>query len=97
MHFTKEIEGYEVNIVASKDGTVREACVMIGSPDEPGMRSKDMGSMIPRQKAKSIVAKALNLDRSKVKVSARYSCMKIEDGMAVRRDESGKIISCNMT
>jgi hypothetical protein len=99
MFATREIEGHEVNLTLSKDGTkVRAACVMVGPNDRPGWRAKDGAEARRlRHKAKTAVMEALDLPANRVSVSARYSCLTVaDDGTIERRDATGHVIGVHL-
>ena len=99
MFETREIEGHEVNLTLSKDGTtVRSACVLVGPSDQPGWRAKDgPEARHLRREAKAAVMEALELPASKVRVSARYSCLTVAgDGTIERRDATGHVIGVHL-
>jgi hypothetical protein len=93
MYTTRIIAGYEVSCICSKSGILRSATVLVGDPDKAGFRSKDgKGAKDARRQAKEAVIKATGLPSNKVKVSARYSCLRVSGGMIERLDESGRVI-----
>ncbi len=95
MYETRQIAGYTVNLVLSKDGQlIRRAAVLVGPDDKPGWRAKDGPEAKQRRReAKRAVMAALGLDAKLVDVRARYSCLSEQpDGTIARRDDQGRII-----
>jgi hypothetical protein len=84
------INGHNVNVVRSKSGIAREACVMVGD-NAPGMRLKDGAGLVRKQIRKS-VAEALCLPLDKVSASAVYTCLLIDGDVINRIDDDGKVI-----
>ena len=99
MYQTREIEGYTVNLIVSKDGeNIRSAAVLVGPEDRPGWRAKD-GTVARRQRreVKQKIMAALGLKAKHVRVVARYSCLAVQpDGTIHRHDELGRVIGVHM-
>lgn len=92
---TKEtISGHEVNVIRSKSGEAREACVMLGPADKPGFRAQDGAkAKAARKAAKVAVADALGLPLAKVRAASRYTELTEQaDGSITRRDSEGNVI-----
>lgn len=101
---TRQVAGYECNLILSKDRKiVREAVVLVGPADQPGWRAKDEKAAkwaFPpppkgwsrRRDAKRAVMTALGLPARSVRVVARYSeLVPLGDGVIGRRGPDGKI------
>jgi hypothetical protein len=99
MFKTERIAGFECNSIFSRDGrTRRSTCILVGSPDEPGMRAKDgAGAHAARRSIKREVMRVTGLPAKMVRIQSRYSCLVPQpDGTIARRDDSGRIIGIHM-
>lgn len=90
MYAKEEHAGYEVNVIRSKDGAIpRQACVLVGDADKPGMRAKDgTAARAARKRARQAVAESLGIPLHTVRAVSRYTSI-TSDGAI--RDEAGNI------
>ncbi len=95
MYQTRDIDGYTVNLITSKNGRhVRSATVLVGPENQPGWRIKDgPHARFRRREAKRVIMAALGLDAKHVGVAARYSALVVmPSGMIERRNAAGEVI-----
>lgn len=98
MNKTTNINGYEVNCQYSKDGSTLQRAFVRLNDTAPGMRANDGDSArAARKEIKLAVAEALGLPREKVRILARYSCLRQNpDGTISRLDSAGHVIGTHM-
>jgi hypothetical protein len=73
----------------------RSAVVFVGSPVEPGWRTKDGPEAVQRRReVRATVAAALGIVIAQVRAQALYSCLSMNDaGYIERRNDRGDVIA----